>query len=240
MVTEKALNKFPSIFPLGDSAATMELGNRIDETLNGKVMAIRQWIEAHPFEGLLDCLAAYSSLTIIYDPVLIKRVYHPSTTVFDWVSQLLREAFDRSPVDVAYEPVLHRIPVCYEGVHAPDLQALAQLKQLTATTVVELHTATLYKVYMIGFLPGFPYLGTVNERIAIGRKMQPVPVLPGSVGIAGEQTGIYPLPSPGGWQIIGRTPVSLFNPYAAIPVPLKTGDQVQFYPISLAEFNDHH
>jgi inhibitor of KinA len=116
---------------------------------------------------------------------------------------------------------------------------LAQQKQLTEQEVVTLHTGTIYNVYMIGFLPGFSYMGEVNEKIAVPRKQNPTQVLAGSVGIAGSQTGIYPLKSPGGWQVIGRTPLKMFDPFVPEPVKLQAGDRVQFFAITKQEFEEY-
>ena len=237
MIAERLMNDFPLIFPLGDAAATIELGNRIDTALNGKVLGMLQWFETHRFEGLKDCIPAYSSLTVLYDPYLVQTKVQPDSTVFEWVSRQLSTAFQQSGNETAGPSTIHRLPVCYEGEYAPDLPALAKEKQLSESDIIGIHTAGLYRVYMIGFLPGFAYLGPVDERITAHRKQQPVMVAPGSVGIAGMQTGIYPVSSPGGWQIIGRTPVKLFDPHVPIPVPVKPGDQVQFYPVTPAAFN---
>jgi inhibitor of KinA len=132
------------------------------------------------------------------------------------------------------EPV--RISVCYETEFGPDLRELSLSRQLSIEEAIHLHTNRIYRVYMIGFLPGFTYLGKLDPRLETPRKTRPVPVLAGSVGIAGNQAGIYSLNSPGGWHIIGRTPVKLFDPAKGIPVRLKTGDQVQFYPVSREEY----
>lgn len=224
------------IFPLGDAAITLELGNSINEVLNQKALAMQQWLLAHPFEGLKDCLVAYSSLTVQYNTATVKKYYNLQTTVFAWVADRLKQAFERSVQVERAAKELIRIPVCYEG---PDLASLAQQKQLTEQEVVNIHTAPIYNVYMIGFLPGFSYMGEVNERIAVPRKQHPTQVLAGSVGIAGSQTGIYPLNSPGGWQIVGRTPLRLFDPFAPEPVKLQAGDRVQFYEITKQEFDSY-
>ncbi len=215
------------------------MGNTISETLNQKALAMQQWLLAHPFEGLKDCLVAYSSLTLLYNPVIIKKYYKPADTVFAWVADLLQEAFDKALSTPTASRDVIRIPVCYEEPYAPDLAALAREKQLTTGEVIHLHTAPVYNVYMIGFLPGFSYMGEVHERIAMPRKQYPAPVNAGSVGIAGSQTGIYPLNSPGGWQIVGQTPLRLFEPFAPEPVKLQAGDRVQFYAISKNEFMEY-
>jgi inhibitor of KinA len=132
------------------------------------------------------------------------------------------------------------IPVCYAKPFAPDLETLALQNQLTTEEVIQLHTAKVYRVYMIGFLPGFAYMGKVDHRIAAPRKSQPRTNIPaGSVGIAGEQTGIYPLVSPGGWNIIGQTPLKLFDAARPDPVLFQPGDRVHFYSISQNEFENY-
>ena len=131
------------------------------------------------------------------------------------------------------------IPVCYSRAFAPDIEFIASEKNISIEKIIQLHTSKSYTVYMIGFLPGFSYMGEVAEAIAIPRKIQPVSVAAGSVGIAGKQTGIYPLESPGGWQIIGRTPLKIFDKGKSDPVLLQPGDEIQFYSISEDEFKNY-
>lgn len=216
---------------MGDGAVTIDLGNRLSETLNGKVLAMHEWLQDHPFKGLKDIIIAYSSLTVLYDPALIKSHYRPPHTVFEWVQEKLAAAYRQSADTVTSTPVKHRIPVYYGAEHGRDLELLARQKQLTPEEVIRLHTSRVYRVFMIGFLPGFSYMAEVDEQIALPRKEKPVMVAPGSVGIAGSQTGIYPLACPGGWHIIGRTPVQLFNAQSNNPVLLKAGDEVAFYEL---------
>lgn len=194
------------------------------------------WLHNHAFEGLKDIIPAYGSLTISYDPFLIKTNHQPASTVFAWVKEKLEDAYFRSIENSAVQPAFHRVPVCYEQEYAPDLEALALQLQTTTKEIIALHTAVVYRVYMIGFLPGFAYLGSVDDRIAVPRKSQPANVLAGSVGIAGKQTGIYPLNSPGGWNIIGRIPLKMFDPLAEQPVWMQPGDEIQFFPITVREF----
>jgi inhibitor of KinA len=224
------------IFPLGDAAATIDLGNTISEGLNDKVIAMQHWMLANSFAGQKDIIVAYSSLTIIYDPVLIKQHFHPSTTVFEWVKNKLQAAFDQSAVQPVHELTITRIPVCYDAAFGMDLNDMAAIKQMTTDAIIELHTARTYRVYTIGFLPGFSYMAEVDEQLITPRKPRPVPVAAGSVGIAGSQTGIYPLNSPGGWHIIGRTPTKQFDASTKELVKLKVGDRVQFYAISKDEY----
>lgn len=218
---------------------TLDLGVLIDEQLNRKALAIAAWLQEHSFPGLQDIIVAYSSVTVFYDPVMT-GIKQPAWAdgVYKYVGQLLEEAWmaTGTPESLSYinEPV--RIPVCYGGVYGPDLEELCRNKNMTAEDIVRLHCAPVYRVYMVGFLPGFPYLGGLDPLLETGRKQRPAPVTAGGVGIAGNQTGIYPVNSPGGWQIIGRTPTRLFDPVTSPPVKLSIGDRVQFYPVSQAEF----
>ena len=193
---------------------------------------MQQWLWQNSFEGLKDIISAYSSLTILYDPFLVKTHYQPVNTVFEWVQDIIARAYRQSAPQLETAVIKHRIPVSYGGVDGMDLVALARQKQLTPDEVVRIHTAQVYRVHMIGFLPGFPYMAEVDKRITVNRKEKPVPVPAGSVGITGSQTGIYPFNSPGGWYIIGRTPVQLFNAQAENPVLLRAGDEVEFYDVN--------
>lgn len=229
-----------SIFPLGDSAITLDLGSTIDEHHNIRALLIRDWLQTQRFPGILDIIVAYSSVTVFYDPAVLRASgVTGSLSAAAWVEGLLMGGFHatasagRVPAPAGHS---FRIPVCYQGEYAPDLAWVAKQRGLSTREVVELHTAAVYRVYMIGFLPGFPYLGTVDKRLEVPRKTRPVAVTAGGVGIAGPQTGIYTLNSPGGWQIIGRTPAKLFDPAGDPPVRLQTGDRVQFYPILAEEF----
>lgn len=237
------LNSY-SLFPLGDSAITLDLGPFIDEHHNIRVLAIQRWLETHRFPGLLDIIVAYSSVTVFYDPAVLRAArVTEGRTAAAWVEELLMRGWEACanghPADAPEASRgghSFRIPVCYEGEYAPDLEQVARDRGLSTREVIELHCTGIYRVYMIGFLPGFPYLGPIDERLEIPRKMRPGPVMAGGVGIAGRQTGIYPVNSPGGWWIIGRTPVKLFDPALDPPVRLQAGDHVEFYPISHEEF----
>ncbi|MEO5593757.1 MAG: 5-oxoprolinase subunit PxpB [Chitinophagaceae bacterium] len=232
------MNNGHTIFPLGDSAATIDLGNTISESLNDKIIAMQQWMLANSFAGQKDIIVAYSSLTIIYDPVVIKNRFHPATTVFSWVKEKLITAFEQSIGQPINEPGIIRIPVCYADAYAMDLNNMAEEKSMSKQEIIDLHTAATYRVYTIGFLPGFSYMAEVHEKLITPRKIRPVPVAAGSIGIAGVQTGIYPLNSPGGWHIIGRTPVKQFNADTKELVKLKVGDRVQFYSISDEKYGE--
>ncbi len=233
------LDKPFSIYSLGDSAITLDMGHLIDQQLNRKALAISAWIQEHPFPGMLDIIVAYSSVTIFYDPVVTGgKQPELEDGVYKYVGRLLEEAWkvtdDPEPLSSTGE--LIRIPVCYGGLYGPDLEELSKVKKMPHEDVIQLHCSTIYRVYMLGFLPGFPYLGKIDPRLETGRKQRPVPVTAGGVGIAGNQTGVYPVNSPGGWQIIGRTPMRLFDPAMTPPVKLSIGQLVQFYPISPEEF----
>ena len=208
---------------------TLDLGNGIDEQLNTRVLMINDWLENHPLEGILDRIVAYSSVSVFYDPA---GAYDRSAIV-EWLMDAWRQTADAQNRTVGREL---RIPVCYEGEYAPDIGEVARLTGLTAGELIDLHCSAEYRIYMIGFLPGFPYMGKIDRRLEVPRKTRPVPVIAGGVGIAGMQTGIYPLNSPGGWQIIGRTPLHLFDRHSDPPILLHSGDRVQFYPVTKAEF----
>jgi inhibitor of KinA len=235
------------IFPLGDSAITIDLGNHIDKQLNTRALALHDWLQAHRFPGVIDIIVAYSSVSVFYDPSIVRSGKQDCPDgVYYRLKRLLEQAWEATMTsdagnnqgDGPAPPSGHsfRIPVCYDDEYGPDLQWVAREKALPREEVIRLHSSCIYHVYMIGFLPGFPYLGKTDPMLEVPRKVQPVPVAAGGVGITGLQTGIYPLNSPGGWQIIGQTPVKLFNPEADPPVCLQAGDQVRFYPISKEEF----
>ena len=227
-----------SIFPLGDSAITLDLGNRIDENLNRRALAIGEWLLSGRSEGITDIIVSYSAISVFYDPIAVRKQAPAAEDAFEWMRERLEEACH---VTVTEAPDLEnpvRIPVCYERAFGSDLLFLCETKRMSPEELVSIHSSGIYRVYMIGFLPGFAYLGKLDHRLATPRKMRPVPVVAGSVGIAGSQSGIYPLNSPGGWQIVGRTPVKLFDPEKEMPTLLKVGDRVQFYPVSPGEFKE--
>jgi inhibitor of KinA len=207
-------------------------------------------LQAHRYPGFLDIIVAYSSVSIYYDPTVVRcSKLNNSNGVYYGLEGLLIRAWEETDemTDETGEGQqtseakghFFRIPVCYEREYAPDLEGVAKEKGLSQEEVVGLHTSVIYRVYMVGFLPGFPYMGRTDARLEIGRKKQPVSVKPGGIGIVGVQTGIYPLNSPGGWQIIGRTPMPLFNLHEDPPIRLQAGDRVEFYPVSKKEFGDY-
>lgn len=232
------MNDHYTIFPLGDSAATIELGIGMSEALNKKVLAINKWFNQNNFTGLKDTIVAYSSLSIMYDPYIIAKNYSLTGSVFGWIQKKMEQAYLESSIDHTPAIDMTRIPVCYDEEFGIDLPAVIKSTNLCLEEIVELHVSKIYRVYMLGFLPGFAYLGQIEPRLIMPRKETPVVVKAGSVGIVSSQTGIYPLNSPGGWQIIGRTPIQLFDAKDHIPVKLKAGDEVQFYQITREEFDN--
>jgi inhibitor of KinA len=224
------------IYPCGDHAVTIEFGDAINIAINEKVISVFSALKKEKMAGVLDIIPSYHTVTVVYDISKLKR-QHPSNSVYEMMRGRLQELAAASLASDPAENRLIKIPVCYDPPLGPDLTSLAALHQLSVDEVVQLHTATTYRVYMIGFLPGFAYMGTVNEKLITARKESPRTIVPkGSVGIAGAQTGIYPFDSPGGWQLIGQTPLNMFSAGKEQPCYLQPGDSVQFYAVSLKEF----
>lgn len=223
------------ISPLGDSAILIDFGNKIDESINRKVIARTKQLK----DGLADVrevVPSYSSISVYFDLAVVKKKLPKDKLVFDHLKEKIEQLLLQPLQTKEKEERIITIPVCYEPEFATDIEEVALKNNITPEGVITLHLSKIYRVYMLGFLPGFSYLGEVDERIAIPRKMQPVPVAAGAVGIAGKQTGIYPSASPGGWQIIGRTPVKLFDSNTDELTLLKAGDSVQFFSITKNEF----
>jgi inhibitor of KinA len=224
------------IYPCGDHAVTIELGDAIDININQKVISLFHHLSENKIEGVKDLIPAYNTLTLVYDVFLLKKK-HPAISVYETMCSYLQKAAALIKEEISAARRLMKIPVCYDPQLAPDIVSLAETHQLTVDEVVRLHTAKIYRVYMIGFLPGFAYMGSVNEQLITPRRMQPRTIVPaGSVGIAGEQTGIYPFDSPGGWQLIGQTPIQMFDAKKTESCYLYPGDEVQFHAISIDEF----
>ena len=224
-----------SIFPLGDTALTIDFGNTIDLSLNLKVQSLYHLLLDKKWSEVLDIVPAYSSVSIYYDLCAIPAK-GSDKTAFEWMAEKI-ECLTGEKIEVY--PQLNRklkVPVCYSLKFGTELQELAQHKGLSTEEVIRIHTSRSYRVYMLGFLPGFAYMGDVEESISMARRPVPKKVAAGSVGIAGKQTGIYPLACPGGWQIIGRTPLNLFDQQQPFPVLFQQGDEVTFYSISEDEF----
>lgn len=210
----------------GENALIAYLGEAIDEAVLGRVQRFAAALAPRLGRELTDLIPAYHSLTLVYHPRRISR----SALV-----RLLRE------IDLEDAPPpagrLHELPVWYGAPGAPDLPRVAERAGLSEAEVVALHSNTAYRVYAIGFAPGFAYLGIVDPRLATPRLATPRLRVPaGAVGIADRQTAVYPLPSPGGWNLIGRCPLPLFDPRRTPPTPFAVGDRVRFRPIGEAEF----
>jgi inhibitor of KinA len=221
--------------PLGDHAVTITLGDTIDEATHRLVRAVCTTITANRPRGVVELVPAFASVTVHYDPQRIGNA--PDRRAYS----ILVEALERLLEDVRAEdvapPHVVEIPVCYGGELGPDLEEVASRRGLTAEEVVHIHAAGDYLVYMVGFMAGFAYLGGLDDRIATPRRSTPRKAVPaGTVGIGGNQTGVYPLESPGGWNLIGRTPLRVFDLKREAASLLATGDRVRFQPISLAEF----
>ncbi|TGE04887.1 5-oxoprolinase subunit PxpB [Hymenobacter fodinae] len=220
------------IYPLGDAAVVLQLGDTISEATHRTLQALGHSLDHATFPGLREYVPAFTTLTVYYDPwVVSQRGQHdPNQVVAEWLFSLLHNL----PTASASEPQpVVEIPVCYGGRYGPDLALVAEHTGLAPAEVIRLHTEPEYLVYMIGFAPGFPYLGGMPEQLSTPRKAHPRPLVPaGSVGIAGGQTGVYSLPTPGGWQLIGRTPLRLFTPEGASPSLLRAGQRLRFVAIT--------
>jgi inhibitor of KinA len=227
------------IFPLGDIAVTIDYGNLVNEELNKKIIRLFQEISAQPFDGMIEAIPAYSSLTVFYNFHQIRSKIPWQISVQGWVKEKFEELISEEFEQASLSTILHRIPVCYDPEFGNDLPYLSGQKNISVSDIIQIHCSKKYRVYMLGFLPGFAYMGEVDERIAVSRKLQPTSIIAGSVGIAGKQTGIYPLNSPGGWQILGRTPLKLFDPTKTEPCLLRAGDEVEFFSITKDEFENY-
>lgn len=217
----------PRLLPAGDSAIVVEYGDGIDLRVNARVRLLHHALSAHPDAGIVETVPTYRSLMVHYDPLAAPR---------EDVERLILAAAARLPEDVPEPTRTIEVPVAYGGDAGPDLRDIAALAGLSVQDVIDLHASGDYLVFMLGFMPGFPYLGGLPARIATPRLATPRTLVPaGSVGIAGPQTGIYPSDSPGGWRLIGHTPLRLFDPRRSPPTLLEAGDRVRFVPVSEAE-----
>jgi inhibitor of KinA len=213
----------------GDSALVVEFPARIDQAINARATALAALLRSRWHTILRDVVIGYCTLTIYFDPL---RVDAP------WLESEIRAA-DLVTADVSESRgALVEVPVCYEGELAPDLLDVAAFGDCTTDDVIDLHTSRQYRVYMVGFVPGFAYLAEVDPRIAAPRRATPRTVVPaGSVAIAGGQTGVYPSATPGGWNIIGRTPLKPYDPGRADPFLFRVGDEVRFVRLSRDAFD---
>ncbi|MBD2872697.1 5-oxoprolinase subunit PxpB [Paenibacillus arenilitoris] len=231
------------LLPLGDGALLIRFGDAIDEALNRTVHAFAARLEKEPFAGMIECVPAFASVAVHYEPLTVMRSRSQDEarheTVYETVYARVERVLDSFvAADAMEERTVIEIPVCYGDELGPDLAFVAAHCGLSEDEVIAIHSGGAYVVHMIGFAPGFPYLGGMSERIAAPRRQTPRTIIPaGSVGIAGKQTGVYPIATPGGWQLIGRTPLALFRPERAIPSLLHAGHEVRFKPISRSDYD---
>jgi len=213
---------------MGDSAIQIEFGQEIAPIVNARITAFVGLIKRQKIEGIIDMIPAFCTLLINYDPRIIGH------------KELLSRLDELTKLDVQIQKTPSRvfeIPVLYGGEDGPDLENVAKLAGLTNAEVIDIHSGCDYLIYMLGFMPGFPYLGGLDERIHTPRLTEPRLKIPsGSVGIGGAQTGIYPLESPGGWQLLGRTPVKTYDPNREVPILFDAGDYIRFVPVTEEEY----
>ena len=220
----------PKFLLMGDRSLLVELSAEISLEVNRRVRSLYYSLSHRKHCGIVELLPSYTSLLIVFDPLMVS---------FSALRTIVTYLFDNPAQTRVPEPKTVEIPVVYGGDFGPDLDWVADYHRLSPGDVIRHHSTTVYHVYMIGFTPGYPYMGEVPSEIVTPRRETPRTHVPrGSVGIAQKQTGIYPVESPGGWQIIGRTPLMLFDPNATPPTLLEAGDMVTFYPIKKEAFEN--
>lgn len=222
------VNDGRKILAAGDQALVVEFGNAIDEKLNKRVQLLNKNIEETGVKGVIETVPTFRSLMVIYDPAAVS---------FEKLKKILEDMSADGSKEEKEEKRTIEIPVCYGGEFGEDLPDVAAYTGLSEEEVIRLHSDREYNIYMLGFLPGFPYLGGLDKRLYTPRLQNPRTRIPaGSVGIGGEQTGIYPLDSPGGWRLIGRTPLKLYDPDREEPFLYQAGDYIRFVPITKEEY----
>ncbi|MDI3481938.1 MAG: inhibitor of KinA [Tepidanaerobacteraceae bacterium] len=221
--------KIPRILPAGDKAVVVEYGNEISEECNNRVLNLYHALKARNAGGITSLIPTYRSVLIKYDPLELD---------VEELVGLIAES-DMSSGQQDFQPKVIEIPVAYGGEFGPDLDFVAEYHSMTPEEVIKIHTGSAYRIYMLGFTMGFAYLGGMSEKIATPRLEKPRTEIPaGSVGIAGSQTGIYPVTSPGGWRLIGKTPVKLYDPSRGNPILLEAGNYIKFVRITADEFHE--
>lgn len=224
---------FPRIAPMGDSALVVEFGDESRPELSAHIAAIARNLRNAPPAGVRDVVSTYTTMAVHYDPALIEAGDSPYDTLAGQVEAWLRD----EPPDSVVQGRLVEIPVCYGGEYGEDLEAIAARSGLEPAEVARRHSAGDYHVHMLGFVPGFAYLGGLDPVLATPRRDAPRARVPaGSVAIGGASTGVFPLETPGGWHLVGRTPLRLFVPDAEPPCLLNAGDRVRFVSISAEQF----
>ncbi|RXI45222.1 allophanate hydrolase [Clostridium tetani] len=212
----------------GDKALTIEYGNEISEDISSKVRSMMVALEINKIDGIVEIVPTYRSLMVHYNPLIIG---------YDKLINKLKSLENKLQDISLPEPEVIEIPTVYGGEYGPDIGNVAKHNKITVEEVVKIHSSKEYLIYMLGFTPGFPYLGGMNGKIATPRLKSPrTKINKGSVGIAGSQTGIYPIDSPGGWQLIGKTPLKLYEPNREVPILLKAGNYIKFVPIFEGEY----
>src|SRR5947207_4678366 len=234
------------ITPLGDSALLIRVAENVDDAPDAalsKMLAAKRGLEAAQIPGVIEIAPAYTTVALFYNPVHAIDAGAPAENVFGWIEQRIRKALSSVAADDVRGPrtsssaTTVEIPVCYETEFALDLEHVAGHAGVHWKEVVDLHCGTEYRVHCVGFTPGFPFLGGLPRKLATPRRDVPRKEIPaGSVAIGGAQTGIYPIKSPGGWNVIGRTPLQLFDPQKNPPALLRAGDRVRFRSIPREEF----
>ncbi|WP_191561518.1 5-oxoprolinase subunit PxpB [Metabacillus idriensis] len=225
-----------NLSPLGDNAIIIELGKKIEMNIHEHVQRVFEYFNKKSPEWVIECIPAFTTVTLFYNPLKVSKT-NQHALPYQIVSAYITESMKKLNSSNSSVGRTVEIPVCYGGELGPDLNFVAEHNSLSVNEVIQIHSANEYLVYMIGFAPGFPYIGGMSEKIAAPRRKSPRLKIPaGSVGIAGTQTGIYPIETPGGWQLIGQTPVKLFQPESETPTLLKAGDTIKFKPISYEQY----
>ena len=221
--------EYPRILPTGDRALTVEFGNEIDEHINAKLMGLIKILSDQRIKGIEEFVPSFCAVLIHYNPAILSY-----TKMVDIVNRALSVPVQ----EISHHKRTIKVPVCYDKKYGPDIEDVAAHAGISVDEVIRIHTSKPYLVYMLGFQPGFPYLGGLDERLHTPRLETPrIKLEAGSVGIGGGQTGLYPMESPGGWRIIGVTPVRCYNPDKARPIPYRAGDRIRFVPITTEEFD---
>lgn len=212
----------------GDTAITVCFENEISKEVNGFVTSFTCAVEQKGIKGVIELIPAFNSVTMLYDSTVTS-----AGTLRIKLERIIKKLGNSQQSSA----VLYKIPVCYEEEFSPDMKNVEAHTGLSREEIIEIHSSTDYLIYMLGFLPGFAYLGEMDKRLATPRLDSPrVEISRGAVGIGGEQTGIYPVASPGGWQLIGRTPVLVYDRERENPILYKSGDYIRFVPISRNEY----
>ena len=214
----------------GDRSLVVEFGDKIEEQVNSKIRSLTLAMERACIVGINEIIPTYRSLMVIYDPMIMEL-----DNLIGEIKSIISKMHELKLPDAK----VIEIPTLYGGEYGPDIEFVANHNKISADEVIKIHTNVEYLIYMIGFTPGFPYLGGMSDKIEAPRLQNPRTKIPvGSVGIAGKQTGIYPIESPGGWQLIGRTPVKLYDPCREDPVLLNAGDYIKFVQIDENEYKN--